>query len=488
NYGPAGLGYADRVVIFPDNPATYTPVNGLAYALAVTDMDNSHMVTYSTSALFNGGASSLTVGDKTAFPPNTATISYVPQGTTEVNATSPVSSGLGTFKIERSGNGASFPAGSQVSIRIKVDAPFEGFIILNGTITGKVTPTSSTLKIIFGNISARVNGTLFKLPANPFPMNATVGATSPFPDFPLQATVTAPEPRNLLVKSTGYGPRGAIKVLEMVVGRFSFYIDAPAPIVIRGSDNTSEKMTFDLGSSNAKIYTGKDAAGIQAHLPAVAIRLHDWTPGYSGVSKGSTVVDPKFAILDIDAIPATWPATLTPVPSDVPKPNVPTIPQQAKTPEFLRTAGEARKFLNDLQAEAKKKNRYYGNYSGYASSGNSAATKNSPELTFVDGDCTLDGGSGLLVVTGTLTLSGNDDFRGIILALGTGKVVRSGGGSGKVYGSWMVAKFPRTGTGGFTAPYFDVSGGGNSTFQNDSKANDDAQRTGGSTVLGVTER
>jgi hypothetical protein len=481
NYTPAGLAYADRVTI---SPGTYTPANGLAYSLAVTDPDNSHMVTYSTVAVFSGGGTSLTAGTGT----NTATISYTPQPPTTVNATSPVTSGLGRFTITRTGSGATFPAGSQISMRIDVSAPYSGFVILNGTIIGSVSNTTSAVRIIFGNISVRVNGALFAMAANPFLMNATVGASSAFPIFPLQAAVTAPDPRNLLVTSTGFGPRGARKILEMLVTRYGFYLDPPAPIVIRGSDNTSDPMTFDLGSSNAKIYTGKDKSGVQSHLPTVAIRLHDWTAGYGGVTKGSTVVDPKFAILDIDAIPSPWPATLTPVPVNVPKPNVPSTPQQAKTPDFLRTANDARQFLNQLQAQAQKKGRYYTTFSGYASAGNSAATKDSPEFTFVDGNCSLDGGSGLLVVTGTLTLTGNDDFNGIILLLGGGRVVRSGGGNGKVYGSWMVAKFPRTGTGGFTAPYFDVAGGGSSTFQFDSKATDEAQRTGGSEVLGVTER
>jgi hypothetical protein len=485
NYTPAGFAYADRVAV---SSGTYTPASGVAYSLAVTDPDNSHMVTYFTSAVFSGGGTSLTVPAISPPPVNSATITYIPQATTPVSAAAGVSSGLGVFRITRTGTGALFPAGSQVSIRIAVSAPFSGYVILNGTITGRVTQTSSTVKIIFSNISARVNGTVFRLSANPLLLNATVGSTSPFPDFPLQATITAPDPRNLLVTSTGYGPQGARKILQMLVGRYGFYLDPPAPIVIRGSDNTADPMTFDLGTSNAKLYTGKDFSGKQVQLPAIAIRLHDWTAGYGGVSKGSTVVDPKFAILDIDTVPNAWPAYLTPVPSNVPKPNVPTIPQQAKTPDFLRTADDARKFLNELQAEAVKKGRYYASFSGYASSGNNAATKDSPELTFVDGNCTLDGGSGLLIVTGTLTLNGNDDFKGVILVLGGGRVIRAGTGNGRVLGSWMVAAFPRTGNGGFTAPSYNVSGGGSGAFQFDSTATDDAQRTIGSQVLGVAER
>jgi hypothetical protein len=155
--------------------------------------------------------------------------------------------------------------------------------------------------------------------------------------------------------------------------------------------------------------------------------------------------------------------------------------------DFLQTADAARTFLNDVQTVAQNNSRYYSSFNGYADSGNNAANVANPALTFVDGDCTLDGGSGLLVVTGTLTLKGTDEFRGIILVMGNGKVLRSGGGSANVLGAWIVAKFSRTGTTGFTAPYFDVSGGGNGSFLFDTKAIDDALRVLGMKVVGVAE-
>src|SRR6202022_3225519 len=44
-----------------------------------------------------------------------------------------------------------------------------------------------------------------------------------------------------------------------------------------------------------------------------------------------------------------------------------------------------------------------------------------------------------LLVTGTLTLSGNPNYNGIILVIGKGNVVKGGGGNGVLNGSLFVA-------------------------------------------------
>jgi hypothetical protein len=108
-------------------------------------------------------------------------------------------------------------------------------------------------------------------------------------------------------------------------------------------------------------------------------------------------------------------------------------------------------------------------------------------FTFVDGNCELDGGGGLLVVTGNLVIKGNDDFRGIIMVMGNGRVTRSGGGNGNVLGSWIVARFNLNG-GGFLAPTFDADGGGTGRFQFDWDAIVMANQAVGLSITGITER
>ena len=85
-----------------------------------------------------------------------------------------------------------------------------------------------------------------------------------------------------------------------------------------------------------------------------------------------------------------------------------------------------RAFLADQKANAMGQARYFSEFSG-----DSGSTSN-PAFTFVDGDCSLSGGAGLLIVTGNLTMSGNPSFSGLILVLGGGHVQRNGGGNGDV--------------------------------------------------------
>ena len=134
---------------------------------------------------------------------------------------------------------------------------------------------------------------------------------------------------------------------------------------------------------------------------------------------------------------------------------------------FLDNADRARAYLNALQSKAQKINRYFKPATGSATTVNDSL--NSGQFTFVDGDCTLLKGAGVLVVTGTLTMRGNTDFKGIILVLGQGVLIRNGGGNGEILGGITIAAFGRT-AGNFTAPTFHTNGGGNSTVQYDSSA------------------
>jgi hypothetical protein len=337
-----------------------------------------------------------------------------------------------------------------------------------------------------------VEGTSYTLTgSNPLALLASVAGVS----TNVPVSVLAPDPRQLLVRSTGYGPKGARKELEMVVDNFEFLIRPPSPICIRGADSQTAPMTFDLGSSNAKKYSGVDASGVQPTQPAVAISLHDWTAANNGLNKGATVDDPKLAILDLtdppspqpnpSPIPNPWPPGLTPVPNS--GAGSPALPPMANTPEFIRTAEKAREFLygvngdGGLMAVAQARGRYVNSLSG------TAGDYNTGGLTFVDGDCVLDGGGGLLIVTGNLVLRGNAQFRGIILAMGNGNVTRSGGGNAQIRGAWLVARFARN-AGPFLAPLFDVSGGGNADFRFDWNAIVGANRGIGLSISGIAER
>lgn len=299
------------------------------------------------------------------------------------------------------------------------------------------------------------------------------------PAYPTPAAVAAhlaanPNyvPSRLLIRSTGLGPRGARKVLSLLVSNNFFDIDPPAPIVIRGADDGSP-MTFDLGTSNAKKYSGADNAGIEAVKPSVAIKVQDWNEAQTGMHKGSTINDPELGILDLDPLPA--PASMSPTP--MPGKN----PLSVVTPYFLKTADAARAMISTMRDVAKDE----GKHINVSQSNFVLGSTTNPDFAFIDGNCELEGGAGLLVVTGNLVLKGGADFEGIIVVMGAGNVTRSGGGGGKTFGSWIVARFNSTGN--FLAPTFDVSGGGNSEFRFDSKAKEKANRQPGVRVLGTVE-
>ena len=86
-------------------------------------------------------------------------------------------------------------------------------------------------------------------------------------------------------------------------------------------------------------------------------------------------------------------------------------------------------------------------------------------------------GSGIILVTGTLTMNGNPSFNGLILVIGKGNVQKNGGGNGTLDGSLFVAIMysdtPPTYThlipsGPPGIPTIAWNGGGNATIQYDS--------------------
>ncbi len=267
------------------------------------------------------------------------------------------------------------------------------------------------------------------------------------PDDPTGAQLAdaSYRPTRLVVQSTGYGPNGSVKRMEMVIQKTEFDFNPNAMLLMRGAES-GIKMNFDIGSSNSKYYSGHDNAGVEGNLPTFGVTSDgDATAANEAITKGSTVANEKVAKIGVGSLPS-----------------------------FLQTTEGptgARAFLNDMQAIARSMGRYYNSFSGYA------GTTASPKFTFVNGDCTLEGGAGMLVVTGDLVLSGNPSFNGIILVLGEGTINRNGGGNGNIYGTIYVARFARSWPASengnphpFLAPSFYTNGGGTAELRYDSVA------------------
>jgi hypothetical protein len=283
------------------------------------------------------------------------------------------------------------------------------------------------------------------------------------PDDPAGTQLAADatyKPKRIKVQAFGFGPRGSMKQMEMVVERVEFDFEAKAALAMRGADDNVTPMIFTIGDSAAKDYSGHDFTGGQPALPSFGVtHAVDKTVAEDAITKGSTVEPEQVHIVPI---------------SDFPK--------------FLQTADNARMFLNYMQAVSRSMGRYFTSFSG------SAGTTAAPELTFVNGNCTLTGGAGMLIVTGNLVLNGNPNFNGIVLVLGNGFMERDGAGNGVILGTTYVARFARSWPASengqphpFLAPTFITNGTGNADLRFDSPSVQTGRDVLGTIVRDVRE-
>ena len=429
-------------------PVTIGAVTG-GYRVTVENMDpNSHIVEFQTSAAIDNGDAGATYKKTfgTVGGADEVTISYSGQPSTTLTPnehTFPLTldSALGSFVITRPLTSIASVVIPKTGFEITItqSLPWEATAYLEGTFEGQVNLASTTVKVTFDKASIKADGTKYALNlggTQVLNLGYTVSPTTT--SIPIK--VTSPDPKRLLLKSYGFGPQGAQKRLELMVTKANLDLEVPAGVTFRGADDCTP-LTFDAGSSGAKTYSGIDHAGVEPQRPAFAVTPCDEDDVNKGIKKHDTVVDPEIGLLGDDD----------------------TTPGTVETPSFLQSADRARAYLNSLQAKAKANGRYFSSATTINDS------LNTPMFTFVDGDCTLTNGSGFLVVTGTLTMRGNTNFKGAILVLGTGVLIRNGGGNGDIYGGIAVAAFGRT-SGNFTSPTFNTNGGGNSTIQYDSAA------------------
>ena len=437
----------DEASLVPVSIGTFTG----GYRVTVENMDpNSHIVMFETSGTINGSDAATPYQRTFGNGANEVTIRYEAQASTTLTPDPnayplTLDSSLGSFVIERPVNSTQddvvIPK-TGFELTITQTLPWAATTWLEGTFEGEVDTNGTTLKVTFNKASVRADGTNYalNLPSGNQVLDLSYASSPGTTAIP--ARVTSPDPKRLLLKSYGFGPQGAEKRLEMMVSRAYFEFEAPAGVTLRGADDCSP-LNLDTGSSGAKYYSGIDYAGVDPQRPSFAVTPCDQDDADAGIKKHDTVADPEIGLLTDDASGAL----------------------AVEQPSFLDSADKARAYLNSLQAKAQSINRYFKPGSGSSTTINDSLS--SPLFTFVDGDATLHGGSGFLVVTGTLTMRGNIDFRGAILVLGDGVLIRDGGGNGDVLGGITIAKFGRT-SGDFQAPTFLTNGGGNSNVQYDS--------------------
>ncbi len=286
------------------------------------------------------------------------------------------------------------------------------------------------------------------------------------------------KPTRLRIQVAGFGSKNAQKNMEIVVNRFTFNYVVKQVIPIQNQSGTP--INFNPGSSNVTSYSGVDAYGNPLPtLPAFGVSGADY-------ASANNIIDGCNA--DGTSCNGNGP-NITP--------GDPQILTDDNTTDFMKSVKAARSFLygtDGMMSLAVREGRYFSTGQQAINSADGLGANNpNGTFTFVDGDLTLGPGSptgqGTLIVTGTLTLDGNFNFNGVIMVLGAGRVLRSGGGHGNIYGAVFVAKFDRTGadTDLFQAPTFDVSGGGTANIQYNSDEVEKAKTVGGHSVAGVRE-
>jgi len=411
--------YTDRVPL----TANYSPINGLAFSVLMSDPDNSQGVTFSTSGVFTnyGGNSNVHTFNGGG---NHATVTYTAQASTNIDTSG--SSTLGKFSVSAV-TGSIILSGEPFQITITQTAPWAKSYTLNCTLSGTLSGSGSFVTVTFPSVSNNLVGVVY---------TKTSAILSSNSSNALPVNVAAPLPNRLVAKINGFGPRAAQKQMQMMLSRFAFDFAPVSAITLRSADDGSVS-TVSAGNSSVYTYSGFDnAAG--GDLPAFGVTS---TPDYNALSgqnlPGTQVKGYPYAVQQVAV-------------SDL--------------PTWLQSADEARQLLIGLRTMAQNSGRYFTPATPPTDFGSTTT----PKITFVDGDADLNpaSGAGLLICTGNLTIEGSAVYDGLILVLGAGNLTRSGGGNGTTLGSILVARFGSSGD--FLAPTMQANGSGTSTIQYDS--------------------
>ena len=459
NYTPSGNTLADRVTLI--RAEDYQPYTGYAFGVEVSDPDRTgnHLTYKVQGRLYD------TVQKKWTSDPVTVdgvTISYVTPTTNprtlDVTSGSAISD-YGGFKIQGSG---SIPEDVRFEIIVTMTAPYSIARGLRGYIKAIKSVDSSNytdVQFDFDSQVSQLMGSTITLDNDPFYPNSSGNLT-------VTGNQTQAEPFRVVVSATGYGPRGAKKVLEATIQKNFFNgMTSPATLMLVGpKSKNGVNSVFEPGSSAVTEYSGKDVAS-SVIIPPI---------GTTNDDNLSTVLQKTSG-----AGPHPFNGTITGTSANV----------DSEMPFWLQNPANLNSTVESLKLTAQKSGTYYSNGQTPTVVGDNATARG---LTFVDGDLTLTptmGGGGILVVTGKLTLHGNFNFNGLILVTGAEGIDRRGGGTGTLQGNIIVSPYNKNDLdAGFLPPKYDLSGGGNSGVIYNSSSVANGMVAVSNFVLGVAEK
>ena len=477
NYG--GGSFSDRVILGDTNPSTYTKQNGLAFKVTVRDPDNlDNKVSFNTSCLIDNVGPSKSWGVLPGLPPGSPGLTITYQQPSSADTTDlDVSSGyadtnFGKFEVTGSGT---ITERVRFVINVIMTKPYYAEKTIRGFIEKGSIPSTSpadTVKLFYDSQVFELLGSDITLsdPAGRVfdQVNPTIriGYEVPLstPETIIRGSISPPEPTRLVIRSTGFGPRGAEKQLEAVI--YKNYFDgltAPSTLLLIGPPPA----VFNPGNSRTVGYSGRDVRRKKAHIPPV------------GVTN-----DTNLAIVSSVLNPVSFKGTLYGTVSNVAN----ELPSWLKTPTALNAK------LLELKEVADASGRYFG--PGVPPPDKIGDFTTAKGITFIDGDLDFKGqGGGLLIVTGDLTLNGGFDWNGLVIITGAGGMQRSGGGEGNLQGNMIIAPYNPDSLGdskiildGFLPPKYDINGGGISATEQNSNKVDDGLIAISNFIQGVAEK
>ncbi|MBA3354104.1 MAG: hypothetical protein H0U23_17065, partial [Blastocatellia bacterium] len=257
---------------FPDRIGMgegYIPQTGYAYSLEVSDPDHTgSVVALQSTGRLGGNDSELiipgpvnrkTYGDIT----NGFVIQMMPRPSAQVDTDGgAVSTDFGTIRVTKYGNGVPIINYNRFSLEITMTHPYWGVRVIRGWIVPNTcsagvctmpsvrfdsrTFTLQGSQIVLATVGGNAVSTLYapepRTALHPSGFAATLMASSGgvAADSQIVGSITSPEPIRLLIKSTGYGPRGATKKLEAIIQKNFFNgLTAPATLTLIGPPSTT---------------------------------------------------------------------------------------------------------------------------------------------------------------------------------------------------------------------------------------------------------
>ncbi len=438
---------------------TYTTQNGYAYSVTVSDPDNTGEILsfntvgtiYDKNDTTNRWKPSVTVG----VSPATATISYTSASIQNLDVVSGASdTNIGSFTISSATTAAVVISEDvRFQINVKMSAPYTATRTIRGSIKAGTYLAGANIPFRFDSSIYQLMGStmsISNLTSNQ--LNVVRGATTT-----IAVNMTQAEPYRVVVRSTGYGPRGATKVLEATIQKNFFNgLTAPATLTLVGPAGPG--YVFESGNSQNVTYSGDDIAS-NVLIPPVG-----------------TTNDTNLAVVEGQLCLTCKPNTVG-SPSNI----------NSELPEWLKSPQDLDNLIQNLKQVARSSGRYYAGGEEPPDLGNNATAMG---ITFVDGDLAMAGqGGGLLVVTGKLTFRGGFDFNGLIIVIGEDGLDRRGGGNGLLQGNIVIAPYDPTNlNAGFKSPKYDISGGGNSEIRYNSSSFANGMTAVSNFVLGVAEK